>query len=143
MSKNTVRLWLRRFQEEGNDGLLDRRSGPNHILHKTSKESQAEVIKIRTMAPCYGPKRIKGFFGLEPSVGAIQRIIKDHGLVKKRRRKYQKKNDLRAIKALYKAFEKVQRALTLEKTFFKKEKVIDDFIILKGLTTQKEEKPHG
>ena len=38
MSKNTVRLWLRRFQEEGNDGLLDRRSGPNHIPHKTAKE---------------------------------------------------------------------------------------------------------
>jgi transposase len=108
MSKNTIRLWLRRFQEEGNDGLLDRRSGPNHIPHKTSKTLEEEVVKIRKIAPCYGAKRMKIFFDLKPSVGAIQRIIKDHGLVRKKRRKYQKKNDLRSIKSRYKAFEKFQ-----------------------------------
>ena len=108
MSKNTVRLWLRRFREEGNDGLLDRRSGPNHIPHKTSKKLEGEVIKIRTLAPCYGAKRMKDFFDLKPSIGAIQRIIKDYGLVRKKRRKHKKKNDLRAIKSRYRAFEKVQ-----------------------------------
>jgi transposase len=33
MSKNTVRLWMRRFQAEGNDGLLDRRAGPNRLCN--------------------------------------------------------------------------------------------------------------
>ena len=108
MSKNTVRLWLRRFQEEGNDGLLDRRSGPNYIPHKTSKSLEAEIVKIRMTARCYGAKRMKDFFGLKPSSGAIQRILKEHGLVKKRKRKHHKKNDLRSIKARYKSFEKVQ-----------------------------------
>ena len=108
MSKNTVRLWLRRFQEEGNDGLLDRRNGPNRIPHKTSKTLEENVVKIRKIAPCYGARRMKVFFDLEPSVGAIQRILKDYGLVKKKRRKYQKKNDLRAIKSRYKTFEKLQ-----------------------------------
>ena len=37
MSKNTVRLWFRRFHSEGNDGLIDRRNGPDRILHKTSQ----------------------------------------------------------------------------------------------------------
>ncbi|MDR2539835.1 MAG: helix-turn-helix domain containing protein [Chlamydiales bacterium] len=38
MSKNTIRLWLRRFQREGNDGLIDRRRCPNCISHKTPLE---------------------------------------------------------------------------------------------------------
>lgn len=83
MSKNTVKLWLKRFQEEGNDGLLDRRAGPNHIPHKTSKEAEAEILEIRKTAPCYGARRLKDFFGLKPSRAAIQRIIKAHGLTKK------------------------------------------------------------
>jgi transposase-like protein len=98
-SKTTVKLWMKRFQEEGNDGLLDRRAGPNHIPHKTSQELEAQVIAIRKVVPCYGASRLKHFFQLSPSVGAIQRIIREHGLTRKVRRKYQKKKDLREIKA--------------------------------------------
>lgn len=109
MSKNSVRLWLRRFQSEGNDGLIDRRAGPNHIPHKTSKELEEKIVEIRKVAKCYGASRLKHFFHLTPSVGAIQRILHAHGLVRKVRRKHQRKNDLRAIKAqAYKAFGKLQ-----------------------------------
>ena len=107
MSKNTVKLWMRRFQSEGNDGLIDRRAGPNHIPHKTSLEVEAKVIEIRKTVPCYGARRLKYFFDLSPSLGAIQRIITEYGLSRKKRRKYQKKNDLRAEKARYKTFEKL------------------------------------
>jgi transposase len=108
MSKNTIRLWLRRFQNEGNDGLLDRRSGPNRIPHKTSLALEKQIIAIRKTASCYGARRLKYFFNLTPSIGAIQRILHDHGLCRKKRRRYQKKNDLRFIKAKYKAGEKLQ-----------------------------------
>ena len=109
MSKNTVRLWLRRYQAEGNDGLLDRRAGPNHIPHKTPSEIESHIVEIRKTVPCYGARRLKHFFDLSPSIGAIQRIIHDRGLARKIRRKYQKKNDLREVKArTYKAFEKLQ-----------------------------------
>ena len=109
MSKNTIKLWLQRFQEEGNDGLLDRRAGPNHIPHKTSQELEEKIVEIRKIAKCYGAHRLKHFFQLAPSVGAIQRILCSRGLTRKVKRKHQKKNDLRAIKAqTYKAFEKLQ-----------------------------------
>lgn len=108
MSKNTIRQWVRRFQSEGNDGLLDRRNGPKYIPHKTSLEAENQVVKIRKTASCYGARRLKYFFQLAPSVGAIQRIIREHGLTRKKRRRYQKKNDLRAVKAKYQAFEKLQ-----------------------------------
>jgi transposase len=109
MSKNTVRLWIRRFKSEGNDGLIDRRAGPNTIPHKTSPEIESQIVEIRKTVPCYGAKRLKHFFALAPSVGAIQRIIHSRGLARKIRRHYQKKNDLREIKArTYKAFEKLE-----------------------------------
>jgi transposase len=109
MSKNTIRLWLRRFKSEGNDGLLDQRAGPNRIPHKTSQELEDQIVEIRKIAKCYGASRLKHFFSLTPSVGAIQRILRARGLTRKVRRKHQKKNDLRAIKAqTYKAFEKLQ-----------------------------------
>lgn len=108
MSKNTVRLWLRRFRSEGHDGLIDRRNGPNIIPHKTSKEEESKIIAYRLQASCYGARRLKYFFDLKPSVGAIHRIIKSKGLAARRRRKYQKKNDLREVKAKYFSLEKVQ-----------------------------------
>ena len=108
MSKNSVRLWIRRFQKEGNDGLLDRRNGPKYIPHKTSKELERQIVTYRKRASCYGAKRLKYFFDLKASVGAIHRILGEYGLVKKKKRKTQKKNDLRKIKAKYFSFEKLQ-----------------------------------
>jgi len=108
MSKNTIRLWIRRYQIEGNDGLIDRRNGPNNIPHKTSKAIEQKIVAYRKRAPCYGARRLKYFFDLTLSVGAIHRILKDHGLVKRKKRKHQTKNDLRQLKAKYKSFEQLQ-----------------------------------
>lgn len=108
MSKNTVRLWMRRFQIEGNDGLIDRRNGPEWIPHKTSQSEENKIIEYRLLASCYGAKRLKYFFDLKPSTGAIHRIIKERGLTARRRKKHQKKNDLREVKAKYLSLEKVQ-----------------------------------
>jgi len=54
--------------------------------------------------PCYGPKRLKWFFGIDASEGAIYRVLKQNKLTKKRRKKYQKKNEpKRKKKTKYKA----------------------------------------
>ena len=54
--------------------------------------------------PCYGPKRLKYFNpSLKASEGAIYRILKEHGLLRKNRKKYQRKQDLREVKAKYQA----------------------------------------
>jgi transposase len=109
MSRNTVRTWVKRFRSEGNDGLMDRRNGPNKIPHKTSIEEEDHIVEIRGVASCYGAKRLKYEFQLKPSIGAIQRILRSRGLTRRKKRRYQKKNDLRAIKAArYKALEKME-----------------------------------
>lgn len=108
ISKNTVRKWLRRYETNGNKGLKDGRQGPNKIPHKTSQEVEELVIKSRKQAPCYGPRRLRYFFDLPCSLGAIQRILKEKKLVRKNKKKYQKKNDLREVKKKYKTLSRVQ-----------------------------------
>ena len=76
MSRNTVRTWVKRFRSEGNDGLMDRRNGPNKIPHKTSTEEEDHIVEIRGVASCYGAKRLKYEFQLKPSIRAIQRILR-------------------------------------------------------------------
>jgi len=102
-SRNTVRLWLRRFEKSGSSSLLNRSKAPKTIPHKLNKIIEEQIIKARSKVPCYGPKRLKWFFGIKASEGAIYRVLKQNNLTRKRRKKYQKKNDLREVKAKYKA----------------------------------------
>ena len=76
--------------------------------HKTSQEEANKIIEYRLLASCYGAKRRKYFFDLQPSIGALRRIIKAKGLTARRKRKHQKKNDLRLVKAKYLSLEKIQ-----------------------------------
>lgn len=102
-SKNTVKLWRRRFEEEGTSGLNDKRDVPRDIPHKTTKAEEKYIEKCRQKVPCYGPQRLRLFFGVKRSEGAIKRILKEHGLTRTKRKKYHKQNDLRDVKAKYKA----------------------------------------
>lgn len=107
-ARNSIKKWLKRYEEEGINGLLDKRKGPKKIRHKTPEAIEQQVIAMRKRTPCFGPKRIKYFY--EPPCGksAIQRIIKQNGLARKRRKKYQKKQDLREVKSLYRVFTHLQ-----------------------------------
>jgi len=96
---NTIRSWVWRFNKHGKKGLMDQRKGPKNIPNKTSKEEEDHIIAIRKKIPCYGPQRIKYFFSIKCSVGAIQRIIRAHGLTRKRKKVKEKRRDLRDAKA--------------------------------------------
>ena len=107
-SRNTVRRWLRRFGQGGKKALSDLSRAPKSCPHKLSDAQQIRILKARRQAPCFGPRRLKDFFGIKASLGAIARVIRDHGLTRKRRKKHQKKNDLRKIKQQYHVFERLQ-----------------------------------
>ena len=107
-SRNTVRRWLRRFQEGGRAALQDRSRAPKSCPHKLHPSLEKKILQARRQLPCAGPQRIRDLFGIEASLGAIARVLRQHGLTRKRHKKYQRKNDLRAAKALYNAFERIQ-----------------------------------
>ena len=107
-SRNTVRTWLRRFQTGGRSALVEQSKAPKRCPHKTSPAQEKKVLAARAALPCAGARRLKDLFGLRPSEGAIKRILRQRGLARKRHKKRQRKNDLRAIKAAYKPLERLQ-----------------------------------
>ena len=107
-SRNTVRTWLRRFEAGGRSALREQSRAPKSCPHKTPPAQEQKVLAARAHLPCAGAQRLKDLFGLKPSEGAIKRILRQNGLTRRRRTKRQRKNDLRAIKAAYRPFERIQ-----------------------------------
>ena len=103
----TVRKWLRRYQQQGPSGLIDRSRAPLHPAGKTSTELEQRVVELRRQLPTFGARRLIREFDLPLSHGALERIWRVHGLIAKRRRKYQKKQDLAHIKATWRLFQQI------------------------------------
>ena len=97
----TVRKWLRRRRAEGLPGLQDRSRAPHRCPHKIQGELERIVVALRQQLPTFGAARLKREWELPLSPMAIQRIWHEHDLVKPRRRKYQRKQDLAALKATW------------------------------------------
>lgn len=99
IAKNTLKSWLRKYRLKGKKGLIDARNGPNYIPNKMPMEMEEKIVSIRKRTKCFGPKRIKYFYDIPYSYGAIQRVIRSHNLTRKRRKVSKKKRDMRAVKA--------------------------------------------
>lgn len=85
-SRNTVRKWLRRYQQDGKPGLQERSRAPHRIPHKTPPELEQAVLAARDAIPCFGPQRLKQEFGFTCSTGAIGRILRQHGRIRRRKK---------------------------------------------------------
>ena len=100
----TVRKWRDRYKEEGPSGLLDRSRRPHTCPNKTKPPAEAAVLAQRRKTPGFSAERLKREFELTPSVGAISRILRQHGETRKPKKKHEKKRDLREIKKKYAPF---------------------------------------
>lgn len=104
----TVRKWLRRHAAEGLAGLHDRSRAPHHCPHKTAPETERCILAQRARTPRFGANRLHREFALPASSGAIQRVLRQHGLTRRRRKAHQRKRDLRAVKAAWPALRRLQ-----------------------------------
>ena len=105
----TIIKWVRRYKKEGIEGLKDLLRKPKVVHNKVRKEVEELGVKLREQSH-FGAKRLKMEFELPISVGAINRILKERGLLRREKRRYQKKRDLREIKKRLKPFEEIQLA---------------------------------
>jgi len=103
----TIIKWVKRYKEEGLEGLKDRKRSPKVVHNKMKKEVEDLIVTLRKQSH-FGPRRLKEEFDLPVSSGAIYRILKEKGLIKKHRKKWEKKRDLREIKKKLKPFERIQ-----------------------------------
>jgi transposase len=103
----TVRKWWRRYQLRGPSGLREQSRAPHRHPLKTSVEIEQQVLTLRQKLPTFGAARLKREFDLPLSHMAMQRIWREHGLLKPRKKKYQRKQDLAHIKAQWALFQQI------------------------------------
>ena len=103
----TVRKWLRRFQQQGPAGLLEHSRAPHYQPRRTPAELEQRVVELRRTLFTFGSRRLIREFDLPISHRALERIWRAHGLLKKRKKKYQRKQDLAHIKAQWALFQQI------------------------------------
>ncbi len=89
-SRAVVRKWVRRFQQEGEAGLADRRRRPHSCPRHTAPAVEQQVVQLRK-ATGYGRQRLSRILwhreGLALSPNTIRHILNRHGLVQPRRKR--------------------------------------------------------
>jgi len=109
-TRRTVQLWVRRYDSEsGTESLKSRsRVGQNHP-QKLPEQDRERIISFRKKTKNQlGARTIVDFLDLKCSAKTVHKIIKQNGLVPKQAKRWQRRKDMSAIRALYKPFEKIQ-----------------------------------
>ena len=105
--RQTVAKWVKRYKKEGKDGLKDKsRARRTPSPHKTPEETEKEIVRIAKNKKCrIGQDRILLELpeDMKCSTATINRIMHEHNLIKKRKRKYQKKRQCAEYKKTLKA----------------------------------------
>jgi transposase len=101
----TVRKWVKRYREQGLPGLEERSHAPKRIPHKTPAVTAAGVLACKRRVKGLGVRRMVNEFELGCGPEAARRILNEAGLIKKRKKKRQRRNDLRDIKAQWRVGE--------------------------------------
>jgi transposase len=79
VSRKCVRVWIDRFEIEGEAGLRDRSSRPQRTPTKTPVEIEVQVLELRRRER-RGPEWIGAELGIAPRT--VSRVILRHGLPK-------------------------------------------------------------
>jgi len=107
-TRRTVRKWVYRYKAEGLEGLRDRSRAPHVIPHKMPGQAEERIRELRERHRRWGARRLKERYGLTGSYSAIHRVIKQAGLVKRKKKRWRKRKDLRELKKKMVPFEKGQ-----------------------------------
>ena len=100
----TVRKWLRRYRQERLAGLNELPRIPLSCPHRTPPALEQKIVQLRKQFPFMGAKRLKFMHRLPCCHEAIRRVLREHGLLLRRRKKHQRKKDLRDVKKHWKLF---------------------------------------
>jgi transposase len=100
VSRQSVHGWVRRHQEDGLGGLMDRPRRPESCPHQVSAEIEAVVCELRRAHPRWGPLRLahelaKTGVVPAPSRMSVYRVLVRHGLIGPQPRKRPKDSYVR------------------------------------------------
>ena len=105
-SPPVVRFWRDRFQREGYSGLGDKSHRPHHSPGETPQSVKERIIHLKAVYKRVGAEQIRDIEELPQAPKTIRKIWKQAGIPsRKRPKKHVTKNNLRAVKKLFKLFE--------------------------------------
>jgi transposase InsO family protein len=100
VSRQSVHAWIRRYEQGGLGGLMDRSRRPESCPHQVSAEAEAAVCELRREHPRWGPLRLAHELGRSgvtpvPSRMSVYRVLVRHGLIEPQPRKRPKDSYVR------------------------------------------------
>lgn len=105
---NVVRKWIKRFNNDGYAGLADRSRKPHISPRETSQETKVYIINLKKKYKRMGAEQIKVVEDLAMAPKTMRKIWREAGCAsRKRPKKHVTKNNLRAVKKLFKLFERM------------------------------------
>ena len=111
-SPKTVRKWVKRFDEEKKPGLKDRSRRPKRSPNEIKPYWYYKIEEVCSWAKRNNKRinasMIKRKHNIPYSKNTILKVMRKLDFMPQKKRKYQRKRDLREIKAKMKAFEKIQ-----------------------------------
>ena len=87
VSEKTVRLWVRRAQEDTLGELAELPRTPHHIPRRTDKDLEQRILELKAKRPAWGAKKLVHKLwpdGAPLSVRTADRILERNGLVNRR-----------------------------------------------------------
>jgi transposase len=81
VSRKSVHAWLRRYEQSGLAGLVDRSHRPRSQPRRVPAAVEAAICRLRTAHPKWGPRRIRfelgrdGCVGPAPSRSTVYRVL--------------------------------------------------------------------
>jgi len=86
LSVSTYYRWQRRYREQGEVGLLDRRPQPGTIWNRLRPEEEQTILRAALREPDHSPREIACWIsdngGFSVSESSVYRVLKRHGLVR-------------------------------------------------------------
>ncbi len=86
LSASTYYRWQRRYREQGEVGLVDRRPQPGTIWNRLRPEEEQAILRTALREPDHSPREIACWIsdneGFTISESTVYRVLKRHGLVR-------------------------------------------------------------
>jgi transposase len=82
VTRNTVRKWLRRYQENGIEGLSDLSRAPHSRPNKISEELENRIIQLKNIHTEWGGGAIRDRYAIPCSIRTIYRVFRDQELLR-------------------------------------------------------------
>ena len=105
-SPPVIRKWLKRFKEQGYEGLLDLSRKPHYSPGATAQNTKDHIVRLKkNKYRNLGAKQVKCLEQLPQAEKTIRKIWKEAGVARgRRRKKYITKRNLREVKKQFPFF---------------------------------------